>query len=78
MTKRNAESTTIKYVRATTKFQEKWEGNNVDMMELFMTLDASEAILQARFNRKPSMEQIIEFSKVVAKQQYGTEIKNPV
>lgn len=61
-------STTINYERTFSEFQEKWEGNTIDMMKLAMMLDASERLLETVLGRKPTARQVIEFSKVVAMQ----------
>lgn len=70
--------TTIKYEEAITEFQEKWHGNNIDLMKAAMLLEASHKLLTAVFKKPPTMANVIEFSKTIALQNLpDTELSTP-
>lgn len=60
--------TTPDYTRMMTEFQSEWDGNKLDLMQIAMTLDAANKVLKHMLKKKPTPNQVIAFSKVVALQ----------
>jgi transcription termination factor NusB len=48
-----------------TDFQEKWEGNKIDLMKAVVVLEASRTVLQTVLQTTPTTNQAIEFCKVI-------------
>lgn len=48
-----------------TEFQEKWDGNSLDLIKAAKVLDASHTVLKTVLRKKPTTNQVIEFSKVI-------------
>lgn len=60
-------TTTSMYDKMITEFQEKWEGNSIDLMRVAMMLDASKVVLQTALGVKPTPNQVIAMAGVIAK-----------
>lgn len=58
--------TITNYDQMIAEFQAEWEGSDLDLMQVAMLLQASRAVLQATLKKKPTPNQVIQFSKVIA------------
>jgi chitinase len=48
-----------------TDFQERWDGNKIDLMKAAIVLDASQTVLNAVLKNTPTADQVIDFCKVI-------------
>jgi hypothetical protein len=48
-----------------TGFQERWDGNKIDLMKAAIVLEASHTVLKTVLKKAPTTDQVIDFCKVI-------------